>query len=73
MYVARWMVWQIMRLSPYIKPVDKPNSPKSFWPFPWEQPDDDELKRKAEMYRITPEEEAELNRILMEWEASNNQ
>lgn len=59
-----------MLLSPYIKPVNKAKTPAAFCRFPWEKPEADELKEKAKQYRVTPEEERELNRIMAEWEAS---
>lgn len=62
------MAWQEVLLSPNIKPYNKPKTPQAFCRFPWEESQDDELKRKAEQYRITPEEEAELNRIFKEIE-----
>ena len=64
------MMWQEMLLSPNIKQGHKPRTPQKFCRFPWEQSEADELKQKAEQYRITPEEEAELNRIMQEFEAS---
>lgn len=63
------MVWQNVLLSPNIKKIDKPKTPQAFCRFPWEESEDVELKKKAEEYRITPEEEAELNRIFKEFEA----
>ena len=41
-----------------------------FLRFPWEEPESEELKRKAEEYRVSPEEAAELNRIFQEIEAA---
>ncbi len=64
------MMWQEMLLSPNIKPVHKPKTPTAFYRFPWEPSADEELAEKAKQYTITPEEEAELNRIMKEWEAS---
>lgn len=68
--IARWMMWQEMLLSPNIKAFNKPKTPQAFCRFPWEESTEEELKRKVEEYRITPEQEAELNRIMQEWEAS---
>ena len=68
--MARWIAWQNMMLSPHIKPVNKPKTPTAFCRFPWDEPEGDELKRKAEQYRVTPEEIAELNRIFAEVEAA---
>ena len=67
------MAWQNMMLSPNIKPVNKPKSPMAFCRFPWEEPEDDEIRRKAEKYRVTDEEIAELNRIFAEVEAAKKQ
>lgn len=64
------MMWQEILLSPNIKQGHKPKSPQAFCRFPWEPSEAEELKQKAEAYKITPEEEAELNRIIAEWEAS---
>ena len=64
------MMWQEMMLSPNIKPAHKPKTPQAFCRFPWEQSADEELAEKAKAYRITPEEEAELNRIMAEYEAA---
>jgi len=58
-----------MLLSPNIKPGNKPKTPQSFCRFPWETPEAEELRKKAEQYRVTPEEEEALNKILTEWEA----
>ena len=63
------MMWQEMLLSPNIKPAHKPKTPRAFCRFPWEQTEADELTEKAKQYKITPEEEAELNRIMKEYEA----
>jgi hypothetical protein len=59
-----------MLLSPNIKPHQKPKTPVSFCRFPWERPEQDELVEKAREYRVTPEQEDALNKILQEWEAS---
>ena len=64
------MMWQEMLLSPNIKQGHKPRTPQKFCRFPWEQSEAEELEQKAKEYRITPEEEAELNRIMQEFEAS---
>ena len=66
----RWIAWQNVLLSPNIKSHNKPKSPRAFLRFPWEEPESEELKRKAEEYRVSPEEAAELNRIFQEIEAA---
>lgn len=67
---ARWAAWQNVLLSPNIKPAHKPKTPQAFCRFPWEQPNEAEMAEKAKQYRITPEEEAALNRILEQYEAA---
>ena len=68
--VARWMAWQNVLLSPNIKPHNKPKTAQSFCRFPWEVPEADELAEKAKQFRVTAEEEAKLNKIMSDWEAS---
>ena len=70
--VARWICWQQHLLSPNIKPGNKAKTAQAFCRFPWEQSEAEELAEKAKFYRITPEEEAELNRIMAEYEAAKN-
>lgn len=70
--IARWIAWQGMLMSPYIKQHNKPTSAQGFCRFPWETPEAEEIAEKAKQYRVTPEEETALNKILMEWEASQN-
>jgi len=53
--VARWMCFKRMLTSPFIK--QKPGSPEQYAPFPWDKP------REVRPSRVTPEEEAELNRL----------
>ena len=61
--LARWICWHQMRLSPNIPKHSTSSTPKAFCRFPWEAPSDEELKAKAEEYRITEEEIEELNKI----------
>lgn len=70
--LARWLAWQNVLLSPNIKPAHKPKTATAYCRFPWEESEEDELTRKAKEYRVTPEEVAELNRIMAEWEAAKN-
>ena len=67
--MVRWMMWQEVLLSPNIKRHDKPKTPQAFCRFPWEESEEVEMAEKAKQYRITPEEEAELNKIFKEFEA----
>lgn len=64
----RWAAWQNVLLSPNIKGPSKPRTPRAFWRFPWEEPADEELRRKAADYRVSPEEAEELDRIFRELE-----
>lgn len=68
--IARWMMWQEQLMSPYIKEGHKAKTAQAFCRFPWEETEEEEMKRKAEQYKVTPQEEAELNRIIAQWEAS---
>lgn len=53
--VARWMSFNQMITSPFIK--QKPRTPEQFAPFPWDKP------RKVQPSKVTPEEEAALNML----------
>ena len=68
--IARWMAWRDVLLSPNIKAIDKPKSPQDFLRFPWEESKHTEMARKAEEYRVTDAEVAELNKIMEVWEKS---
>lgn len=61
--IARWQAWQRMLLSPDIKPHNKPNNPKAFMRFPWEEPEAEEVLRMAKGSRVSEDEAKELNRI----------
>ena len=53
--IARWMSYNSMMLSPFIK--HKPHSPQQYAPFPWDTP------MQIAPSRVTPDEEIELNRL----------
>ena len=62
--IRRWQAFHIIRYYPMTKAAARPKKPKDLCQFPWETENPEELKRKAEQYRISPEEEAELNKII---------
>lgn len=62
------MAWQNLLLSPNIKPANKPKTPQAFYRFAWEQPTEDELRKKVQEYTVTPQEIEGLNRIFAEIE-----
>lgn len=64
--IARWMCWQEVLLSPNIKQGSKPKTPQAFCRFPWERSEKEEVLEKAKTFRMTPEQAAELNRIMAE-------
>ena len=70
--IARWMCWQDVLLSPNIKPGSKPRTPQAFCRFPWEKSEKEEIEEKARAFRLTPEQEAELNKIMAEFDAKRN-
>lgn len=59
--IARWLAYQEMLLSPYIKSHLKPRSPVQFYRFPWEQQD------QHESAKMTAAQEQELFRIIREF------
>ena len=60
--VARWMSFNSMLLSPFIK--QKPLTPEQYAPFPWDKP------REIHYSKVTPEEVAELEKMKMEFLAN---
>lgn len=62
--LRRWQAFHIIRWYPMMKANVRPKKPQDLCQFPWEQESPEELKRKAEQYKISPEEEAELNEII---------
>lgn len=49
---------------PFIKQHCKPTTPKDLLTFPWEVETEQERREKAAEFRITKEQEAELNEII---------
>lgn len=62
--LARWQCYQVIHWDPMLKNAARPKKPTDICKFPWEQETPEELQRKAEEYKITPEQEAELNKII---------
>ena len=57
--LTRWKAFMDARLSPFIKPFDKPASPVQFYRFPWEA----EEKPAHDPVTLTEDQVAELFRI----------
>lgn len=65
----RWQEWHQTMLSPYIKPVNKPRTPKAMMPFAWETPDNMEAPKGCE---VTPEITELMADIFEKLKARNN-
>ena len=61
--VARWICYNMMCLSPNIKPYNKPKTLTAYARFPWERPTVEEMKEMEAKCGVSPEEAAILNRI----------
>lgn len=65
MEVARWICFKIYQQNPYIKPP-KAQTPQSYNRFHWEGMNPEEVNARKESCHVTPEEQAELDRIFNE-------
>ena len=68
---TRWLAWQMMLLSPNIKPANKPHSVQEFMRLPWETAP--AVTVTAEKARVTEREKAVLNAIFDELHARGGQ
>ena len=60
--LARWKVWQEM--MPHYKKGQAPTSPEAYFRFEWEEPTEEEIAERKEESKISPEQVAELNRLV---------
>lgn len=65
MEVARWICFHIYSQNPYIK-QPKARTLQAYIRFPWEGPAAEDAEAMKERCHITPEEQAELDRIFKE-------
>lgn len=65
MELARWICFHIYAQNPYIKPP-RAKSPREYIRLPWEEMTAEEANAKKESCHVTPEEQAELDRIFKE-------
>lgn len=63
--LARWVCFNIYSMNPYIKGM-KARTPRQYIRFPWEKMTAEEANAKRESCHVTPEEQAELDRIFKE-------
>jgi len=60
--LARWICFNIYCQNPYIKPP-KAQTVQAYIRFPWEQMTAEEANAMKERCHVTPEEQAELDKI----------
>lgn len=65
MEIARWICFRIYAQNPYIKPP-KALTPRAYLRFPWEEMTPEEANAMKDRCHVTPEEQAELDRIFKE-------
>lgn len=64
--IARWVCFNIMALSPNIKPYNKPKTLQAYARFPWERMTVEEAEEAKAKCGVTDEEAAKLNQIFDE-------
>lgn len=64
--VARWVCYNMMQLSPNIKPYNKPKSVEAYARFPWERPTVDEAEAMKGKCGVSEAEAEILNKIFDE-------
>ena len=64
--VARWICFNMMKLSPNIKDINKPQTLRSYALFPWERPTEEEYERMKALCGVTEEQAAALNKMFEE-------
>jgi len=65
MELARWLAFRMYEMNPYIKGA-RARTPRDYIRFPWEQMTAEEANAMQERCHVTPEEQAELDRIFKE-------
>ena len=65
---ARWMMYLMMQMHPYIKAHQKPGSPQAWIPFPWERK---EMPKGGE-WIVTDEQTQMLNDMVRALVEKNN-
>ena len=71
--VARWICFNMMKLSPNIKDINKPQTLRSYARFPWERPTVDEAEEMKAKCGVSQEEAEALNKIFDEIHKRNEQ
>lgn len=64
--IARWICFNILTMTPYIKPHKKPKTLTSYVRFPWERPTEEEYERMKGLCGVTEEQAAILNKMFEE-------
>ena len=65
MEIARWICHRIYMQNPYIKPP-KALTPRAYYRFHWEEMTPEEANAMKQSCHVSPEEQAELERIFKE-------
>lgn len=65
MELARWVCFNIYAMNPYIKGL-KARTPRQYIRLPWEELTAEEANAMQASCHVTPEEQAELDRIFKE-------
>lgn len=60
--IARWQMFMIQSMHPFMKPAQKRKTPQSFYPFPWEKQRIPEAPEGG--WRVKDDEVKKLNAIV---------
>ena len=64
--IARWVCFNMMTLSPNIKPFNKPKTVQAYARFPWERPTVEEAEEMKRKCGVSEEEAEALNKMFDE-------
>lgn len=66
--IARWEIFMLMSMHPYIKASKKPKTPQSFYRFPWEK---DIPEMPKEGWEVSDENARMLNELVARYIAKH--
>ena len=66
MELARWLAFRMYEMNPHIKPGMRARTARAYYRFPWEEMTAEEANAMQASCHVTPEEQAELDRIFKE-------
>lgn len=62
--MARWQMFQMLQMQPFIKPASKPKTPQAWIRFPWETSDTTYTREDC---KVEKQETEQLNLLLQDF------